>query len=134
VELLPYNGRLTPLAYKWEYDREDLLVTLGLWLVNLVYLLLAVAGCWMLLARSGLSKARAPASPFRGQAGISVPLQPPGVMFLIAYVVIRTFFLTHVETPEPRYVLECFPAVIALAAQFWQRRTSGPSRPLTHAL
>src|SRR5208282_981459 len=64
VELLPYNGRLTPLAYKWEYDREDLLVTLGLWLVNLVYLLLAVAGCWMLLARSGLSKARAPASPF----------------------------------------------------------------------
>jgi hypothetical protein len=25
-----------------------------------------------------------------------------------------------VETPEPRYVLECFPAVIALAAQVFR--------------
>jgi hypothetical protein len=27
-----------------------------------------------------------------------------------------------VETPEPRYVLECFPAVIALAAQVFASR------------
>jgi hypothetical protein len=32
--------------------------------------------------------------------------------------VIRTvFFVYFVETPEPRYVLECFPVVLALAAQ-----------------
>jgi len=31
--------------------------------------------------------------------------------------VLRTAFLTTVETPEPRYVLVCFPALIALAAQ-----------------
>jgi len=92
--------------------------------VNLMYLLLAVVGCWMLLARRGLAKARAPGSPLPGQTGITVPLGPPGVMFLIAYVVIRTLYLTQVETPEPRYVLECFPAVIALAAQAWRRHES----------
>jgi hypothetical protein len=31
---------------------------------------------------------------------------------------VRTAFIaTSVDTPEPRYVLECYPAVIALAAQ-----------------
>jgi len=36
----------------------------------------------------------------------------------------------HYETPEPRYVLECFPAVIALAAQvFVRHRTTGNFRP-----
>jgi len=124
VELLPYTGHLTPLEDKWEYDRQDLLVTLALWLVNLVYLLLAAAGCWMLLARGRLAEARAPGSPLAGHAGLTVTLGPPGVMFLIAYVVIRTLFLTQVETPEPRYVLECFPVVIALAAQVWRRHES----------
>jgi hypothetical protein len=36
---------------------------------------------------------------------------------------VRTlFFARFVETPEPRYVLECFPAVIALAAQVFALR------------
>ena len=35
---------------------------------------------------------------------------------LLLFVVVRTAFLTTVETPEPRYVLACFPAVLALAA------------------
>ena len=34
------------------------------------------------------------------------------------------FFAYFIETPEPRYVLECFPAMIALAAQVFAR----PSR------
>ncbi len=130
VELLPYNGRLTPLAYKWEYDREDLLVTLGLWLVNLLYLLLALAGCWAILRKgtasavpksAGASRALAPEAK---RAGARSPA-PPGAMFLVAYVVIRTLYLTQVETPEPRYVLECFPAVIALAAQVWRHKSEG---------
>jgi hypothetical protein len=34
------------------------------------------------------------------------------------FILVRTiFFSIYVEAPEPRYVLECFPAVIALAAQ-----------------
>jgi hypothetical protein len=31
---------------------------------------------------------------------------------------VRTIFVVYfVDTPEPRYVLECFPAVVVLAAQ-----------------
>jgi hypothetical protein len=41
---------------------------------------------------------------------------------LLVYVVVRTAFLTSLETPEPRYVLECFPALIAFgAAGLWGR-------------
>jgi hypothetical protein len=42
---------------------------------------------------------------------------------LVVYCVVRTlFFARFVETPEPRYVLECFPAVIALGAQVFALR------------
>jgi hypothetical protein len=41
---------------------------------------------------------------------------------LAVFVVVRTAFLTTVETPEPRYVLVCFPAVIALAVHGLLRR------------
>lgn len=34
---------------------------------------------------------------------------------LIAFMIIRSAFLCTLENPEPRYVLECFPAVLALA-------------------
>jgi hypothetical protein len=34
---------------------------------------------------------------------------------LIAFIIIRSVFLGTLENPEPRYVLECFPAVLALA-------------------
>jgi len=111
VELLPFSGHLTPLEEKWEYDREDLLVTLTLWVVNLVYLLLAAAGAWMVMASRQGERS--------GKPGMAVP---SGAMFLVAHMVIRTLFLTQVETPEPRYVLVCFPAVIALAAQAWRGR------------
>ncbi|HKT50946.1 MAG TPA: glycosyltransferase family 39 protein [Candidatus Angelobacter sp.] len=35
---------------------------------------------------------------------------------LIAYLLLRSIFLSTIENPEPRYVLECFPIVLALAA------------------
>jgi hypothetical protein len=44
-----------------------------------------------------------------------------GLWIIVAFVVVRTAFLTQVETPEPRYVLVCFPALLALAAQIWSR-------------
>jgi len=93
VELLPYSGRLWPPGEQWASDPEDFLVTLALFVVNGAYVGLALAGAW---------KAR-------GQ---------PGMALLIVFPLVRTAFLAYfVETPEPRYVLECFPAVIALAAQ-----------------
>jgi len=121
VELLPYTGHVTPLEDKWEYDREDLLVTAALWLVNLIYLLLAAAGGWILF-RNRRQRGLAALSPLAERWGMPAAVQPAGAMFLAAHIVIRTLFLTHIETPEPRYVLVCFPAVLALAAQAWRAR------------
>jgi 4-amino-4-deoxy-L-arabinose transferase-like glycosyltransferase len=98
LELLPYSGKLLPLRSQWEDDRKDLIITLALVLVNGVYVALALAGAWM--AR-----------------------RSPGWALLIVFVLLRTaFFATAVETPEPRYVLECFPVVIAFAAQVFAGR------------
>jgi hypothetical protein len=41
-------------------------------------------------------------------------------------MVLRTAFLTTLETPEPRYVLVCFPALIAMGAQVFVRSSDGP--------
>jgi 4-amino-4-deoxy-L-arabinose transferase-like glycosyltransferase len=98
VELLPSSGHLSPLREEWQDDRPDFLVTLGLSVVNIIYIALALAGAWLARRR-------------------------PGWALLISVCVVRTlFFVKFVETPEPRYVLECFPAVIALAAQVFASR------------
>jgi len=100
VELLPSSGHLWPLREEWQDDRPDFLVTLGLSVVNIIYIALALAGAWLARRR-------------------------PGWALLILFCVVRTlFFVKFVETPEPRYVLECFPAVIALAAQVFTSRGS----------
>jgi hypothetical protein len=44
-------------------------------------------------------------------------------VFLVLFILFRTAFLTTLETPEPRYVLVCFPALIALGAQVFARRS-----------
>ncbi|MGA8368286.1 MAG: hypothetical protein WB716_13305, partial [Candidatus Acidiferrales bacterium] len=95
VELLPYSGQIFPLGDEWEYDRQDFVVSLGLAAVNCIYVALALAGAWMARRR-------------------------PGCALLIVFILVRTlFFAGFVDTPEPRYMLECFPAVIALAAQIF---------------
>jgi hypothetical protein len=45
-----------------------------------------------------------------------------GIALLAAYILIRTAFLTTVEAPEPRYVVTCYPALLALAALVWSRK------------
>jgi hypothetical protein len=44
-----------------------------------------------------------------------------GISLIVAYILVRTAFLTTVEAPEPRYVVTCYPAVLALAALIWSR-------------
>jgi hypothetical protein len=93
IELLPYSGQIWPLRSEWQDDREDLVTTLVLFFVNCAYVALALAGAWIA----------------RGH---------PGWAFLIVFIALRTiFFAGFADAPEPRYVLECYPAVIALAAQ-----------------
>jgi len=44
-------------------------------------------------------------------------------ILLVAFMIVRTLFLSTLENPEPRYVLECFSVVLALAgsAFAWPR-------------
>ena len=99
TELLPYSGHLFPISEKWEDDPRDFKVTVGLALAGYFYVGLGILGAW--IAR-----------------------KQPGWAFLIVFILVRTaFFSVFVETPEPRYMLECFPAVIALGAQVFARRT-----------
>jgi 4-amino-4-deoxy-L-arabinose transferase-like glycosyltransferase len=80
----------------WDTDRQDMVVTVTLFFLNIFYVLLALWGAARLWSNS--------------------PDVRAAVVLLVGFVLLRTAFLTTVETPEPRYVLVCFPALIALAA------------------
>jgi hypothetical protein len=97
IELLPLSGTVFPLAQSWEDDPVDQSITAGLFLLNLGYIALALWGASRMWRR-------APAA--RGT-----------IALLATFIVLRTAFLTTLETPEPRYVLVCYPALLALAAQ-----------------
>lgn len=93
---------LLPVATRWwefSQHRGQSWFALLWAAINLFYLLAALRG-WMNW-RLGLSGA-----------------------VLIALVLMRSAFLGTLENPEPRYVLECFPAVLALAGGAFAR----PSR------
>jgi hypothetical protein len=98
VEMLPLSGHLWPFGYWWEDSESQYCYSLGLFLLGIAYALLGVWGAWKCRAN-------------------------PAALLIVAYLVIRTAFLTTIETPEPRYVVECFPALLALAAQTWSRVT-----------
>ncbi len=87
----------------WEFrqhERESWFALLWAAL-NLFYILAALRG-W-LISRLGV-------------AGI----------FVISFILLRSFFLSSLENPEPRYMLECFPVVLALAgAAFIRVRDAG---------
>ncbi len=101
IELLPLSGTVFPLAQSWEDDPIDQSVTTGLFLLNIFYVGLALWGAVLLWRR-------APAA--RG-----------AIALLATFVLLRTAFLTTLETPEPRYVLVCFPALLALGAQVFAK-------------
>jgi hypothetical protein len=101
IELLPVSGHVFPLAYQREEDPVDQRITILFFLGNVFFVGLALWGAGKLWKS---------------------PLARPALLVLIAYMVIRTALLTTLEAPEPRYVLECFPALLACGAQvFWGR-------------
>src|SRR4030095_7622884 len=85
IEQLPLSGSVFPLAETWETDRQDMVVTVSLFLVNIFYLTLAVWGAVCLLRLSGEAR--------------------PAVILLAAFVLARTVFLTTIETPPPSHGL-----------------------------
>jgi len=96
IELLPFSGNVFPLRQNWEDDRADQLISAGFFLLNVLYLGLALCGFMRLWRLS--SRIR------------------PALFAIAVYLLVRTAFLTSVEAPEPRYVLVCFPIILALAA------------------
>ncbi len=93
TELFPSDPRW------WELndDRRWLALSLGFGLVNLVYVLMALAG---------LARAR----------------EFFGIGLFVLFLVLRSAFLGSLENPEPRYTLECYPVVLILASALFQRR------------
>ena len=75
----------------WEYDHHNAETDFAIAYaaLNLLYILLAAAG----LTR-----------------------WPPLSAAMVAFILLRCALLATIEAPEPRYTLECFPMVIALAA------------------
>ena len=106
TELLPVSGHLWPIGQQWREDPPGFSLTVFLGALNFFYVGLAIAGLW----RAHLQ---------RDTLGPGVRT---AVMLLVVWIVVRTAFLTQVETPEPRYVLECFPALLALGALVWLPR------------
>jgi hypothetical protein len=97
IELLPFTGNLWPPRDEWRDDRRDFLTTLSAVIINAMCIALAAAGAWIARRR-------------------------PACALLIVFILIRTAYFAAFadEAPEPRYVLECFPALLALAAQPFQ--------------
>ena len=111
IELLPVSGTVFPLAQSWEDDPIDQSVTVGLFFLNIVYVALALFGAARLWRLAPSTRA--------------------AIALLAAFILLRTAFLTTLETPEPRYVLVCFPAMIAMAAQVFARRSELEVQPST---
>jgi hypothetical protein len=106
IELLPVSGNVFPLRYMHEEDPVDQRITIKLFFLNILYVALGLCGAWRLWK-------------FPTARGV--------VAFFLLYILLRTAFLTTLETPEPRYVLVCFPALIALAPQLFLPRTPAGS-------
>ena len=97
ISLLPYSGKIWPPGDAWHNNSADLAVTVGFTLLNFLYVGMALLG-----ARHWRTS--------------------PGIAMIVASILIRTAFLTQLQTCEPRYVLECFPALLALGALAWSGR------------
>jgi hypothetical protein len=95
ITLLPYSGRLWPLAESYRNNPTDFEVTLGLATLNVLYVAMSLAAAWFWRAN-------------------------PGVLLIVMFIIVRTAYLTQLQTCEPRYVIVCFPALLAVAAQLWR--------------
>jgi 4-amino-4-deoxy-L-arabinose transferase-like glycosyltransferase len=99
--LRPRTELLPPDPRWWEFNDDPKMSTVAVafGLINLFYMLLAVAG----LVRGRIA----------------------WLGLLLTFVLLRSAFLGSLENPEPRYTLECFPALFVLAAACWRDRVVG---------
>ena len=100
--LRPRTEILPPDVRWWEFhdDTKQSVIAVGFGLLNLAYV--ATVPLALILGQA------------RGQAR-----RPSGIRWaglLISFLLLRSAFLGTLENPEPRYTLECYPAIIALAS------------------
>jgi hypothetical protein len=112
TELLPIDGKFWPVREQWEDSHADVLVTGSFAVLGYLYVALAAGGVWFAWRAGG------------GGSMTGPPLGPNawGIALLLAYFLVRTAFLTTVEAPEPRYVVSCYPGVLALIALLGVRK------------
>jgi hypothetical protein len=96
ITLLPYSGKLWPPGESYRSNPVDFEATLGFAALNILYVGMAVAAAWF------------------GRMN-------PGVLLIVAFIIVRTALLTQLQTCEPRYVLVCFPALLAIGALLFGR-------------
>jgi 4-amino-4-deoxy-L-arabinose transferase-like glycosyltransferase len=92
TELFPSDPRW------WEFNDDSRWLTLSLafGVINMFYVSMGMAGFW------------------RSREFF-------GIGLFIFFLLLRSFFLGTLENPEPRYTLECYPAVIVLASACFRR-------------
>ena len=115
TELLPIDGKFFPISGSWEDSHLSFLTTALFGALGYLYPALALAGIW---AARRYARARNIESRATELDGVDAP-NLWGIALLVAYMLVRTTFLTTVEAPEPRYVVTCYPAILALAGLFW---------------
>jgi len=98
TELLPSDTRW------WEFNdvAKHSFIAVGFGLLNLAYVAAALLALLHRMSRrpSGMRR-----------AGL-----------LVSFLLLRSAFLGTVENPEPRYMLECYPAILVLASSWLARR------------
>jgi 4-amino-4-deoxy-L-arabinose transferase-like glycosyltransferase len=109
--LRPRTEILPPDVRWWEFhdDTKQSVIAVGFGLLNLAY----VAGALLALVR--------------GQAR-----RPSGIRWaglLVCFLLLRSAFLGTLENPEPRYTLECYPAIIVLASSLLCRSKFAGGEP-----
>lgn len=110
TELFNIDGKFWPLLKQWEDSHANVVVTGTFALLGYLYVALAMCGVW-----SAWRTTRGPrAAPLAAAAASEANLW--GIALVLAYFIVRTVFLTTVEAPEPRYVVSCYPALLALLA------------------
>jgi hypothetical protein len=116
TELLPIDGKFFPISDSWEDSHASFLTTALFGALGYLYPALALLGIWA-------ARRSAPSGGFESPSEDAPNLW--GIALLVAYILVRTAFLTTVEAPEPRYVVTCYPAVLALAALASMGRVAG---------
>jgi hypothetical protein len=105
TELLPIDGKFFPVRQQWADSHADVLVTGSFAVLGYLYVALAAGGVWLVWRARGETK-----------PGVFLGPNLWGIALILVYFFVRTAFLTTVEAPEPRYVVSCYPALLALIA------------------